>query len=52
MNTSSTKKHDYVQVLNPKTERYIKIDRAVGVVVSSKPTRGPYKNVPIVSKPK
>jgi hypothetical protein len=46
------KKHDIVQVKNPKTERYIKIDRTVGKIISHKPTKGPYKNVPVARKSK
>lgn len=50
--SSSNQKHDFVQVKSPKTDRYIKIDRTKGVIVSHKKSPGPYKGVPIVSKPK
>jgi hypothetical protein len=53
MNTikdSSKKKHDIVQVKNPKTERYVKIDRTEGKIISHKKSEGPYKNIPIVEK--
>lgn len=50
--TSSTRKHDVVQVKNPKTDRYVKIDRIAGRIVGHKPTRGPYKNVPVARKSK
>jgi hypothetical protein len=50
-NTSNSK-HDIVQVKNPKTERYVKIDRTVGVIVSQKKTPGPYKNIPVARKTK
>lgn len=41
---------DIVQVKNPKTNRYVKIDRAVGKIVAHKKTEGPYKDVPVASK--
>jgi len=50
--TAHTKKHDVVQVKNPKTDRYVKIDRAAGRIVGHKPTKGPYKNVPVARKSK
>lgn len=43
-----TKKRDLVQVENPKTKRYVKIDRGAGVIVSIKRSPGPYKGVPVV----
>ncbi len=46
----ATKKRDLVQVKNPRTERYIKIDRSVGQIVSHKKSSGPYKDVPIARK--
>ncbi len=36
---------DLVQVLNPKTNRYVLIDKAIGVILKSKRTIGPYKNI-------
>jgi hypothetical protein len=42
----------FVQVRNPKTDRYIKIDREKGAIVATKRTAGPYKGVPIIEKPK
>ena len=50
--SSNTEKHDFVQVLNPRSKRYVKTDRTIGVIVSSKQTPGPYKGVRIVSEPK
>lgn len=44
------KKHDIVQVKNPKTGRYVKIDRTIGRILSHKKTPGPYKNIPIARK--
>jgi hypothetical protein len=48
--TSGGKKHDVVQVKNPRTDRYVKIDRAVGKIVDHKKSAGPYKNVPVARK--
>jgi len=45
-------KHDLVQVKNPRTDRYVKIDRTVGTIVSHKSTKGPYKDVPVARKRK
>ena len=39
---------EIVQVRNPKTNRYIKIDRAIGMVLSHKKSHGPYKNIPVL----
>ena len=45
-------KKDVVQVKNPRTNRYVKIDRDAGKIVSAKKTKGPYKNVPVARKKK
>ncbi len=37
------------QIKNPRTGRYVKIDRSIGKIVSSKKTPKPYKKVPIIS---
>lgn len=42
---------DYVQLKNPKTGLYTKIDKEKGVIVSHKKTKGPYKGVPIADHP-
>lgn len=39
-------KKKIVQVYNPKTKRWVKIDREIGKVVAHKKSPGPYKNVP------
>ena len=39
-----------VQVKNPKTGHYVKIDRAAGRIVAHKATSGPYKGVPVARK--
>ncbi len=46
------KKRDVVQVQNPRSGRYVKIDRDAGRIVSYKKTEGPYANVPIARKRK
>ena len=40
---------DLVQVHNPKTDRYVKIDRDKGQIVGRKKSPGPYKNVPVAT---
>ena len=45
-----TKKRDVVQTKNPKSGRYVKIDRAAGKIVAHKKSTGPYKNVPVARK--
>lgn len=42
-------KRDVVQVKNPRTGRYMKIDRSAGEIVSIKKSEGPYKNIPIAT---
>ena len=46
------KKRDVVQVKNPKSGYYVKIDRSAGEIVSHKKSSGPYKNVPMAKKKK
>ncbi len=41
---------DLVQLRNPRTGRYVKIDRAEGRILSHKKSAGPYQNVPIAWK--
>ena len=45
-----TKKRDIVQVKNPRSGRFVKIDRNAGKIISHKSTSGPYKGVPIARK--
>ena len=45
-------KHDIVQVKNPRTERYVKIDRTAGKIIAHKQSDGPYKGVPVARKGK
>jgi hypothetical protein len=44
------KKAKIVQTKNPKTGRYVKIDRAAGRIIDTKKSPGPYKNVPVARK--
>ncbi len=46
------KKRDVVQIKNPKSGRYVKIDRSKGRIIDHKKSEGPYKNVPIARKRK
>ena len=41
-------KPDLVQVRNPRSDRYIKIDRTRGLIIGYKKTPGPYKHVRVV----
>jgi len=50
--SSNIQKHDIVQVKNPKTDRYVKIDRTIGRILSHKVTEGPYKDIPVARKSK
>ncbi len=40
-------KRDLVQIRNPRADRYVKIDRDKGEILSVKKTKGPYKNITI-----
>jgi hypothetical protein len=46
----SDKKRDVVQVKNPRTGHYVKIDRDEGRIIDHKKSQGPYKNVPVARK--
>ncbi len=48
----ATKKRDVVQTKNPRTGRYVKIDRSAGKIIDHKKSSGPYKNVPVARKRK
>ncbi len=39
-----------VQVKNPKTGKYVKIDREKGKIVAHKKSSGPYKNIAVARK--
>ena len=41
-------KPDIVQLRNPRSGHYVKVDRTQGKILDHKRSAGPYKNVPIV----
>ena len=43
-------KKKIVQVRNPKTGKYVKIDREKGSIIAHKKSEGPFKNVAIARK--
>ena len=45
-----SKKHDIVQVKNPRSGHYVKIDRTVGKIMSHKKSEGKYKGIPVARK--
>lgn len=45
-----SEKKRIVQVKNPKTGRYVKIDREKGRIVAHKKSEGPFKNVTVVAR--
>jgi hypothetical protein len=45
-------KTQIVQAKNPRTNKYVKIDRSRGKIVSHKKSAGPYKGVPVARKKK
>ena len=45
--STAKRKRDVVQVKNPRTNRYVKIDRSAGKILSHKKSAGPYKGVPV-----
>lgn len=49
---SSSAKRDVVQVKNPRSGHYVKIDRSAGKIVAHKQSDGPYKNIPVARKSK
>lgn len=48
----SSRTRDVVQVKNPRSGHYVKIDRGAGKIVSHKKSPGPYKGVPVARKKK
>lgn len=46
----ATKKRDVVQIKNPRTGRYVKIDRSAGKIIAHKKSPGTYKGVPVARK--
>lgn len=39
-----------IQLRNPRSDRYVKVDRPRGAIVAHKKTPGPYKGVPIARR--
>lgn len=48
----NNKQDDIVQIRNPRSNRYVKINKTKGVMISSKKNIGPYKGIPIVKNKK
>jgi hypothetical protein len=48
--SETVKVRDIVQVKNPKSGHYVKIDRAAGRIISHKKSEGQYKGVPVARK--
>jgi hypothetical protein len=46
------KERDVVQVKNPRTGRYVKIDRSAGRIIASKKSEGKYADIPVARKRK
>jgi hypothetical protein len=44
------KDKDIVQVKNPRTGHYVKIDRDEGRILDHKKSEGPYKGVPVARR--
>ncbi len=44
------KKSTIVQIKNPRSGHYVKIDRDKGQIVDHKKSSGPYKGIPVVKK--
>ncbi len=50
-NVLVSRKHEIVQLYNPRSHRYIKVDKTVGGIIGHGKRDGtPYKNIPIVGK--
>lgn len=39
---------DLVQIYNPKIEKYVLVNRDIGIIVEHKITPGPWLNIPVV----
>lgn len=50
--TQRTLKHDIVQIKNPRSNHYVKIDRTEGKIIDHKKSDGPYKGIPVARKKK
>ncbi len=45
-----SKRKDVVQVKNPISGKYVKIDRAAGRILDHKKSEGPFKGIPVARK--
>lgn len=43
-------KHELVQLLNPRSKRWVVVDKTAGKILKYSRTSKPYKNITIVSK--
>ncbi|MCK4464083.1 MAG: hypothetical protein KAU83_00090, partial [Bacteroidales bacterium] len=50
ISSMTTKKSKIVQTKNPRTGKYVKIDRSKGKILTTKKSTGPFKGVPIIRK--
>jgi len=41
-----------VQLLNPRTKRYVLVDKSVGKILAHKSDGQPYKNIPVPKPPR
>lgn len=48
----TSSKSKVVQVKNPKSGHYVKIDRSKGKITGHKSSPGPYKRIPVAKKAK
>ena len=39
-----------VQIYNPRTKRWVKVDRVNALILKTKKTKGPFKNIQIIHK--
>lgn len=44
------KKRDVIQTKNPRSGKYVKIDRDKGKIIGHKKSEGPYKDIPVARK--
>lgn len=49
MNKKKKKKDDIVQLQNPRSKKYVRINRTTGQVYSPKITNGPYRKIPVIN---
>ena len=42
-------KDEIVQLRNPRTNRWVKVNKTLGLIYNAKKTPGPYKNITIIN---